>query len=73
MYQKVSTSLNFVEREKETLAFWKENKIFEKSVELRRGAEPIRSSTGRRRQTASRISATSSPAPSRTSSPATAP
>ena len=40
MYQKVSTSLNFVEREKETLAFWKENKIFEKSVELRRGAEP---------------------------------
>ncbi len=38
MYKKVSTSLNFVEREKETLAFWKENKIFEKSVELRRGA-----------------------------------
>lgn len=26
MYKKVSTSLNFVEREKETLAFWKENK-----------------------------------------------
>ena len=40
MYQKVSTSLNFVEREKETLAFWKENKIFEKSVALRQGAEP---------------------------------
>jgi len=40
MYKKVSTSLNFVEREKETLAFWKENKIFEKSVELRKGAEP---------------------------------
>ncbi len=38
MYKKVSTTLNFVEREKETLKFWKDNQIFEKSVELRRGA-----------------------------------
>ncbi len=38
MYKKVPTSLDFVEREKEVLAFWKENHIFEKSVELRDGA-----------------------------------
>ena len=28
MYDKVSTNLNFVEREKNTLRFWNENKIF---------------------------------------------
>ncbi len=33
MYKKVDTSLNFLDREKEVLAFWKENKIFEKNVE----------------------------------------
>ena len=33
MYNKVDTSLNFVEREKEIIDFWKENKVFEKSVE----------------------------------------
>ena len=38
MYKKVPTTLNFVEREKETLKFWKDNRIFEKSVELRKGA-----------------------------------
>ena len=27
LYKKVSTSLNFVEREKEILKFWKENDI----------------------------------------------
>ncbi len=32
MYKKVDTSLNFLEREKEVLAFWKENKIFEQNV-----------------------------------------
>lgn len=31
MYEKVSTSLNFAEREQETLKFWKENEIFKKS------------------------------------------
>ncbi len=36
MYQKVSTDLNFVEREKQVEAFWKENKIFEKSMETRK-------------------------------------
>ena len=38
MYKKVSTSLDFVSREKDTLAFWKQEHIFEKSVELRKGA-----------------------------------
>ncbi len=35
MYEKVSTKLNFVEREKKILDFWNDNKIFEKSIELR--------------------------------------
>ena len=39
MYKKVTTDLNFVPREKEILSFWKENHIFEKSVELRKGCE----------------------------------
>lgn len=38
MYKKVDTDLNFLPREKEVLAFWKQNRVFEKSVELRRGA-----------------------------------
>ena len=37
MYKKVSTDMDFVSREKETLAFWKENRVFEKSVEWRKG------------------------------------
>ena len=37
MYKPVDTNLNFVEREKEVLAFWKENQIFEKSVALNEG------------------------------------
>src|SRR5574344_855235 len=39
MYEKVSTNLNFVEREKKTEEFWKENKIFEKSMENRKQGE----------------------------------
>ena len=39
MYEKVSANLNFVEREKKTEAFWKENKIFEKSIEDRRNCK----------------------------------
>ncbi|MDO4493314.1 MAG: isoleucine--tRNA ligase [Clostridia bacterium] len=38
MYKKVTTDMNFVPREKEVLDFWKENKVFEKSVEFRKGA-----------------------------------
>ena len=37
MYKKVSTNLNFVDREKETARFWKENDIFEKSMKIREG------------------------------------
>lgn len=33
MYEKVSTKLNFVENEDKVLSFWKENKVFEKSIE----------------------------------------
>ena len=36
MYKKVSTDLNFVEREKDVEKFWKENHIFEKSMENRK-------------------------------------
>ena len=39
LYDKVPTSLNFVEREKQTEKFWKENKIFEKSMENRKDGE----------------------------------
>ena len=39
MYKKVSTDLNFVEREKKTEQFWKENNIFEKSMENRKEGE----------------------------------
>ena len=31
-YKKVNSSLNFVDREKEVLAYWKENKIFEQTA-----------------------------------------
>ena len=36
LYEKVSTDLGFVEREKATRRFWEENKIFEKSIDERR-------------------------------------
>ncbi len=36
MYKQVSTNMNFVDREKETLKFWNENNIFEKSMENRK-------------------------------------
>ncbi len=39
MYQKVSTDLNFVEREKEIEKFWRENDIFKKSMESRKEGE----------------------------------
>ncbi|MCI8402182.1 MAG: isoleucine--tRNA ligase [Lachnospiraceae bacterium] len=37
MYDKVSTDLKFVDREKEVERFWKENHIFEKSIKKREG------------------------------------
>ena len=39
MYQKVDTNLNFVDREKKVEEFWKENHIFEKSMENRKEGE----------------------------------
>ena len=39
MYKKVDTSLNFVEREKEIIKFWKDNGVFEKSIAKNEGAE----------------------------------
>ena len=39
MYKKVDTSLNFVEREKEVIEFWKKNDIFEKSISKNEGGE----------------------------------
>ena len=39
MYKKVTTDMNFVEREKATKEFWEENHIFEKSMENREGCE----------------------------------
>ncbi len=38
MYKKVTTDMNFVEREKEIEDFWRDNDIFKKSIELREGA-----------------------------------
>ena len=38
MYRKVSTSLDPTEREKSVLEFWKQNKIFERSLSEREGA-----------------------------------
>lgn len=37
MYKKVSTDLNFVEREKEVIDFWNTNEIFKKSIKNREG------------------------------------
>ena len=37
MYKKVSTDMNFVGREKEVEAFWKEHDIFQKSMEEKEG------------------------------------
>ena len=38
MYKKVDTTLNFLDREKEVLQFWKENKIFEQNVASNEGS-----------------------------------
>ena len=38
MYNKVDNNLNFVQREKIIEQFWKDNNIFQKSIEMREGA-----------------------------------
>ena len=40
MYEKVSTNMNFVEREKKIEKFWKDENIFEKSIESRKKGTP---------------------------------
>ncbi len=58
MYDKVSTDLNFVDREKEVEKFWKDNHIFEKSIEDQGKRRPPTSSmTDRPQPTESPISA----------------
>lgn len=39
MYKKVDTSLNFLDREKEVIEFWKENDVFKKSIEETEGGK----------------------------------
>ena len=39
MFKKVDTSLQFVEREKQVVEYWNENKIFEQSMQEREGGE----------------------------------
>ena len=36
MYEKVDAGMNFVDREKQVLQFWKENDIFRKSMDSRK-------------------------------------
>ena len=40
MYEKVSSDMNFVQREKKIEQFWKDAHIFEKSMDMREGCEP---------------------------------
>ena len=39
MYDKVDSNMNFIDREKKVIEFWKENNIFEKSIEQNEGKE----------------------------------
>ena len=39
IYEKVSTNLNFVEREKATRRFWEENNVFERSIKERENCD----------------------------------
>ncbi len=41
MYKKVDKNVSYVDKEREVLKFWKDNQIFEKSIELRKDAEPF--------------------------------
>ena len=56
MYEKVSTNLNFVDREKNVEKFWEENHIFEKSMENRKEGETYTFYDDRQQLTANRIS-----------------
>ena len=56
MYKQVSTNLNFVEREKEVEKFWKDNDIFQKSIDSRKNGPTILFMMDRLPQTVSPIS-----------------
>jgi len=73
MYRKVSTDMNFVEREKSVLEFWKQNNIIKKSFHHRDGAERFTFFDGPPTATAVPTSAILKPALSRTSFRASSP
>ncbi len=58
MYKKVSTDLNFVDREKQTEKFWEDNDIFRKSMETVKATRYICSTMDLRQQTENRTSDT---------------
>ena len=58
MYKKVSTDMNFVEREKEVEKFWDDENIFQKSMDEKEGCPDYISMTDLRQPMASRISDT---------------
>ena len=58
LYTKVSTNLNFVEREKETVRFWQDEKVFERSIDAREGGENFTFFDGPLPLTVSRTSVT---------------
>jgi len=39
MYKKIETNLDFAKREEKTVKFWKDNNIFQKSIDMRNGKE----------------------------------
>lgn len=41
VYEKVSSDMNFVDREKQVEKFWKDNDIFQKSIDNRKKGETI--------------------------------
>ncbi len=63
MYQPVSASVSLVDREKAVEQFWRENDIFQKSIQSRREGPVYTFYDGP--PTASRISAMWRPVPSR--------
>ena len=65
MYERVNPNLNFVDREKDVLKFWKERHIFEKSIDSRKEGPTYMFYDGPPRPTASPTSAMWKPALSR--------
>ena len=65
MFEKVSTSPDAQAREQEVIQFWNKNHIFQRSIDQREGSDVFTFYDGRRRRTASRISAISKRARSR--------